>query len=299
MRLQKYFFTNNNELVVTDTWDPLRIAGVAIGCLGCLLGLVVSIVALLHNNLHNLFDFSVTPLTEISSTIILSFIMGCLIYVIEVSLMYGIKSTKSIIKDSSDVAFGLLVASGSAFGMLIYGIYGFFAEPLYLGAGDVKPLIYIKFIDSRVYLVGMGLYIVIHSFSLICIETFRKRGLIFSRDDAKNILQMRNEFYLIPFKLKGNRTLESDINSTVTLAIFQKISGRKIKHIPLNVFNEQNEPSNIYVLAAYDPIKYKLNSYTRIFNGPKIEIMSLLDKIQEFGALKFYDPGSNNNIITF
>lgn len=221
--------------------------------------------------------------------------MGCLIYVIEVSLIYGIKSTKNIIKDSSDKAYGLLVAFGSAISLLSYSIYGFFAEPLYLGASDVKPLIYIKFIDSRVYLVGMGLYVTIHSLSLICIETFRNRGLIFSRNEAKNSLHMGSEFYIIPFKLKSYRLLESDLNSTVTLAIFQKIAGDKIKHIPINVFNEQNDPSNMKVLAAYDPVKYPVNPYTRIFNGPKIE----LDKIKEFGELNFYDPDSNNNIITF
>ncbi len=297
MRLQKYFLTNNGELHINDSWDPLRIAAVIIGLFGLSLSLIGIIIILFHDNLHNFFDFTLTPYSEIIPTLFLALTMGLFIYSLESSLIYWKKSIKSKIQESSEKAYSLLLSYGSVIGIMLFLVYGILAYPWLLGNSDVNSILHIDGFYSRTYLAGMACYVAIHSLALIYIEVYRKRERIFYKTDSKNFFQMKSKFIIIPFSYKSNRLMESEVSKTVTLAIFQKISGSKIKHISYNTFIEQNESSNLYILAGYDPIKYKINPYCRIFNGSKENVITFLKELSKFGSINVYGSSEIRNCI--
>lgn len=291
MNLSQNFFTNNNEVYIQDSWDPLRLVGVLIGLLGVLLSLFILIIEIFHYHLYNFVDPSAPSNAEIIFILISAFLCGFLVYLIEIVFVYCNKKIWQQFQESSyEMAYGQLLQYGSGISISLFMLYAVCVDPWFLGVGNIQPILYIGFFDSKIFLLGTTCYVAIHSSVLASMGTFRNRKSVFIRDKENFSLTIKNETIIFPFILKSNRYLVAHSDTKVTLAVFQKISGSKAKHISYHAFIEEKDLATLFVLVAFDPIVHYHFPFMPIYAGNKTKLLTLLDQVKNLGTIAFHNP---------
>ena len=217
--------------------------------------------------------------------------IGFIIYFIEILAIHRNKKIWQKFQESSyELAYGQLLLYGSSIGIIFFLIYSLFANPWLLGTGSSTPIIHIELFDSIIFPLSLGFYIAFHSIALSSMGVFRTRESIFSNENNNFSLTIKNETIIIPFNLKSNRFLDSNSDKMITLAIFQKMSGSKVKHISYNSFITKNDLNELFVIAAFDPINHVSYPFAPIYRGNKTKIIYILDQIKKLGPIEFHNP---------